>query len=357
MQRGWSGGVMQGNILYLGSRDGRLIAVDVGNNSRTWIVPLETGTTSVGLGCSRVPVVAYIYGSPIITDNLVYVGGYNGKVYSFVSGEKSPDRTLDRVRIGDRDLLIGPIEGSLTHNNGIIYFGCGAGRVYAINERLQPVWDEPFQTGGKIVSTPVVANGVVYIGSYDNKLYALDAASGRLIWEYATEGVLIANPVIDGDTVYIASFDKKIYAINITEGELRWSFAGGHGFWATPIVREGQLYAPCLNGKVYVLKASDGKLVTEVDIGSPISATPVIVGENLVVVTEESKASGNLKKGSAVWTIMLTTNRSREIARLEGEKVSAPLVGNEKSVFVHTYRDSLFGIDIDNGAVRQFSIK
>lgn len=357
VQRGWSGGGLDGNTLYLGSRDGKLIAVNIADNSREWVIPLETGTTSAGLGCSRAAIVSYIYGTPAVSDNMIYVGGYLGKVYSFIPGEAQPDRTLDRVRVGDKDVLIGPIEGSLTISDANIYFGSTEGRVYAINDRLQPIWSEPFQTKGKIVSSPTVVNGVVYIGSFDKKLYALDAATGTLKWDYETKGVFVASPVVDGNTVYAVSFDKHVYALNATNGELLWSFTAGNGFWATPVVHNGQVYAPCLDGKVYVLKAGDGSRVTDINVGGPVSSSPVIVGNNLILATQESKGSATVKKGAAIWAIDLGSNQGREVTRLEGDTVAAPLAGNDQMVFVHTYRDTLFGIDIESGAKREFSIK
>jgi len=87
--RGWSGPTVSGDNLYYGSMDGRLIAVNINNSSEEWAVPLETGRVSTGLGCTSAPIVVSMYGPPAVSDNLVYVGGYNGKVYAF-SGKTEP---------------------------------------------------------------------------------------------------------------------------------------------------------------------------------------------------------------------------------------------------------------------------
>jgi eukaryotic-like serine/threonine-protein kinase len=356
-RKGWSGGVLDGNTLYLGSRDGRLLSVDIANSSLNWDVPLETGTTTSGLGCSRVPIIAYIYGSPAVSDNMVFVGGYNGKIYTFIPGETQPDRTLEKVRVGNSDIAIGPIEGSLVADNGNLYFGASDGRVYAVDSRLQPVWEQPFSTKGKIWSTPAVSKGTVYIGSFDKNLYALNASTGTSKWVYSAKGAFVATPVVDGDTVYAGSFDRNMYAIDINTGLLRWSFQGKHSFWASPVVRNGMVYAPCLDGKVYILRATDGYKVAEINLKAAVSSSPVLIGNSLIIATEESKASGTVKKGAAIWVIDITNNQSREITRLEGEQVDAPLATNGESVFVHTVKDLLYGININTGAVRQFTIK
>lgn len=358
-QKGWSGGTLDGDTLYLGSRDGKMIAVNVADNSRGWVVPLETGTKSSGLGCGSSAIVAYMYGSPAVSDNMVFIGADNGKVYSFIPGEDQPDRTLDKVRVGDKDIEIGQIVGSIVIDNNILYFGDAEGRVYAVNDRLQPVWEQPFNTGDKIWSTPAVNNGTVYISSYDHKLYALEAETGVEKWEFQSDGAFVSTPVVNGNTVYAGSFDKHLYAVDANNGNLRWSFEGKNAFFAKPIVYNGLLYAPCNDpkGTVYVLRASDGYKVAEITTNGQIYADPILVGEKLIVATIESKGSGNIKKGAAIWKIDVTNNQGSEIARLAGEKVFAQVAADETSVYVHTNKDGLYGIGIDSGAIRQLTIK
>jgi eukaryotic-like serine/threonine-protein kinase len=358
-QKGWSGGTLAGDTLYIGSRDGKMIAVNVADNSRAWAVPLETGTRSSGLGCGSTAIIAYIYGSPATSDNMVYIGADNGKVYSLIPGDDQPDRTLDKVRVGDKDIEIGQIVGSIVIADSILYFGDAEGRVYAVNDRLQPVWEQPFKTGDKIWSTPAVSDSTVYIGSYDHKLYALEAATGEKKWEFESDGAFVSTPVVDGNTVYAGSFDKHFYAINANDGSLRWSFEGKNAFFAKPVVHNGLIYAACndVKGTVYVLRASDGNKVAEIITNGQIYADPVLVGEKLIVATIESKGSGNIKRGAAIWAIDITNNQGSEISRMAGEKVYAPLTADKTSVYVHTNKDGLYGIGVDSGAVRQFTIK
>lgn len=358
-QKGWSGGTLDGDTLYLGSLDGKMIAVNVRENTRDWVVPLETGTQTTGLGCSKSAIIAYMYGSPVVSGEMVYVGANNGKIYSFIPGEDQPDRTLDKVRIGDKDIEIGKIVGSIVAADGVLYFGDAEGRVYAVNDRLQPAWEQPFETGGKIWSTPAVSGGTVYVGSYDHKLYALEAGTGTKKWEFESNGAFISTPTVVEDTVYAGSFDKYIYAIEASNGKLRWSFEGKNAFFAKPIVYNGFVYAACNdpNGTIYVLRASDGNKVAEIVTKGQIYADPVLVGNTLVTATIETKGSGNIKKGAAIWTIDITNNQGSEITRLPGEKVYAPLTADDTSVYIHTNKDGVYGIDIKSGAIRQFTIK
>jgi len=50
--------------------------------------------------------------------------------------------------------------------------------------------------GGLVNSSPVMANGVVYVGSYDGNVYALNARTGALLWKYTTGGAVESSPAV-----------------------------------------------------------------------------------------------------------------------------------------------------------------
>jgi outer membrane protein assembly factor BamB len=77
--------------------------------------------------------------------------------------------------------------------NGIVYVGSGDGGVYAINATTgQIVWKTV--TGGAVNSSPEVANGVVYVGSSDGGMYAINATTGQIVWKLATGGAVDSPP-------------------------------------------------------------------------------------------------------------------------------------------------------------------
>ncbi|MFF9403827.1 PQQ-binding-like beta-propeller repeat protein, partial [Streptomyces sp. NPDC014744] len=73
-----------------------------------------------------------------------------------------------------------------------------------------------YATDGKVQSSPAVVDGVVYIGSDDHHLYALDAATGNKKWAYATDGKVQSSPAVVDGVVYIGSDDHHLYALNVT---------------------------------------------------------------------------------------------------------------------------------------------
>jgi outer membrane protein assembly factor BamB len=79
-----------------------------------------------------------------------------------------------------------------------------------------------YEAGGPITSSPVLAGGVVYFGSDDQKLHAVDAATGAAKWSFKTEDFIEAPPFVASGTVFIGSNDGHVYALDAVTGELRW---------------------------------------------------------------------------------------------------------------------------------------
>ena len=71
-----------------------------------------------------------------------------------------------------------------------------------------------FPTGMYVTSTPALYNGLVYVGSWDDNVYALNAATGTLIWKYKTGSVVDSSPAIVNGIVYIGGEDGNVYALN-----------------------------------------------------------------------------------------------------------------------------------------------
>ena len=339
--RGWSGGTIANNTLFLGSMEGELVAVNTSDGSHLWGVPLETSSPATGgFGCAAQSAVVAIYGSPAVDGDLVYIGGYNGKVYAIsCSTRLSKDNYLDKSNPQ-------PIVGGPAVALGKVYFGCSDGKLYALDGvSLEKEWD--FETGDKIWSTPVIDDGTIFIGSFDKKFYALNAISGEKKWEFETGGAIASTLLVYNNTVYVGSFDRYFYAVNAANGKLRWKFPAESWFWAKPVAYNNTVYAANLDGKVYVLDAENGgDKIAELDLESPVSSAPVLVGNSVIVASEEGR----------VWAIDTSNNEKRLLKDL-GEKIYAPLSASEGIVYIHTEKDALYAMEAQTGAIQEFYIK
>ena len=69
------------------------------------------------------------------------------------------------------------------------------------------IWN--YTTDGSVASSPIVVSGMVYVGSEDNKVYALNASNGELVWNYATGDIVISRPAVAQGVVYVGSWEAR----------------------------------------------------------------------------------------------------------------------------------------------------
>ncbi len=87
--------------------------------------------------------------------------------------------------------------------------GAGTG-----NPALNPTLTWKYATGDWVESSPAVANNVVYIGSDDNNVYALNATNGNQLWNYTTNYAVFSSPAVANGAVYVGSYDGNVYALD-----------------------------------------------------------------------------------------------------------------------------------------------
>ena len=127
-------------------------------------------------------------------------------------------------------------------------------------------WD--FDTGSVVTSSPAVADGVVYVGSNDTYVYALDASTGDEIWRYQISGQFgyngtYSSPAVADGVVYIGSNDFNIYALNASTGTKIWNFTVFGYVYSSPVVVDGILYVGGTDSFVYALNATTQPLTRE----------------------------------------------------------------------------------------------
>jgi outer membrane protein assembly factor BamB len=99
--------------------------------------------------------------------------------------------------------------------NGVVYVGSNDNNLYALNASTGgKLWQ--FTTGASVQSSPAVADGVVYFGSEDNNVYAVNANTGAELWRYTTGFEVDSSPAVANGVVYVGSADANIYAFSNT---------------------------------------------------------------------------------------------------------------------------------------------
>ncbi len=168
----------------------------------------------------------------------------------------------------------------------------------------QVTWN--FSTGDKVRSSPAISDGIVYVSSYDNYVYALDGATGAKLWSFKTDGDVYASPVVADGVVYIGSQDEKLYALNSSTGTQIWSRAFINGYHtSTAAVANGVVYFGSGNGTIYALSVSDGSTIWSFRVNCNPFSCPVVVN-GVVYIGAIDASSGQMyaldaATGAKIW--------------------------------------------------------
>ena len=128
---------------------------------------------------------------------------------------------------------------------------------------LELLWK--FKTGGPLYASPVTANGILYIGSTDGKLYALDAKRWGIKWVFDAGDAIRYSAAVLGDRVYFSARNNKVYALDAKTGEKLWEFKSKNWMDAPPIVADNKVYVGAFRSTIYVLNARTGTLESRRD--------------------------------------------------------------------------------------------
>jgi eukaryotic-like serine/threonine-protein kinase len=170
----------------------------------------------------------------------------------------------------------------------------------AVGAPQTPMLKWKFKTRGAVVSSPAVVAEVLYAGSNDHSLYALNANSGTLKWRFRTGGRVASSPAVAGGLVYFGSYDGYFYAVDVAAGSPKWKFqtngerryAGKHLHGADPVaetmpdpfdfylssptVVDGTVYFGSGDGNVYALDASSGTQKWKFQTGDVVHSSPAV---------------------------------------------------------------------------------
>ena len=122
-------------------------------------------------------------------------------------------------------------------------------------------------TGTGWTGTAVKLGGTIYVGSPGGYVYALDAATGALVWSLKGGGMFKGSPCAYENRIYIGNTDDKLRCIDAATGKLLWAHDTGRDLDSSPCVVDGRLYIAGENGYVRCLDPMSGKLIWKTFVG------------------------------------------------------------------------------------------
>ena len=328
--------VFKDNVIYFGGDDGNIYAVDAASGHQIW------KRTTNG------PVPA----SPAIDDGTLYIGSYDGKFYALdakTGAVKWKFATEGERRFEAKGLhglqpknqtIADPFDVFLSSPvvaNGIVYFGSGDGNVYALDAAAGDLrWK--FKTGDVVHASPALVDGVLFFGSWDSYFYAVDAATGKDKWHFhAGEDALIHNqvgfqssPAVANGVVYTGCRDANLYALDATSGKEKWRFNTELSWVITsPAVADGKVFFATSDSSLYhVVDASSGKSIVRQQGKAYMFSSPAVAGDVVLIgVLNGTLEARDTKTGDLLWDFQVEKSKQNKGWVLTADrKFNAPLL-------------------------------
>lgn len=225
-----------------------------------------------------------------------------------------------------------------------------------LQDSYQPAWT--YKTGGAVLSSPIVVDGVVYVGSEDKHLHAIDAKTGLPKWKLATESLIDASPVYDEGIIYIGTDGGLLLAVDAATGKTKWQFktegriageaavtyATGKGGGKDKVVVVGSH-----DGQLYCLNAADGSKRWAYETGDYVNCGIVIDNDTIVlggcdtmmhlIALNSGKGLAQIELGGEVAGTPALSKGHAYIGHMQGEVLAVDL---KKKKVAWRFRDRDF---------------
>lgn len=179
----------------------------------------------------------------------------------------------------------GAFDGTPVIAEGVVYLGDMDGKVYAWKlTDGKEIWSRKFESG--FIASPALRDGLLFIGDIDGKFYALDTKTGEPKWTFAAEGEIDNGANFWRDNVLFGSQDANLYCLNAESGKLVWKFAIQDQIRCMPTVVGDRSFVAGCDSTLHIIDLTQGKEAASVPIEAPTGVTPAVLGENVYFGTE-----------------------------------------------------------------------
>ncbi len=182
-----------------------------------------------------------------------------------------------------------------------LYIGTSDGYLKVLDERDgHLLWE--VKLGVSICATPLIESQTAFV-PVDDVLHAVDLNDKEDKWTFQAVGALRGSPILYDDLIYVGSEDKRVYAVDKYTGDLDWSLKLDDVVATTPSVSGNTVVVGTEGGTVYGIHRNDGEELWSTDVGSPVSTAACISGSTAMVGTFGGRVHGlNIGDGELEWT-------------------------------------------------------
>ena len=287
-KRGLGGGVaIEGTSLIVSSGFGFVAALDASDGSEKWRRSLGSPVT----------------GAPTIKDDRAFVITQNNEIFALDVQTGSVLWTDQAIAESARvlsspsvaaveDLVVAPFSSGEV----IAFLGANGRRLW--NDALNRTGRfTPISSINDIASRPVLTQGLVFAATQSGLLAAIDGRTGNRIWDQTIGSV--HAPAIVAEYVFIAGVEGQIACIAATSGAVIWATQlprfknerkeKGRLSYAGPLIASNRVLVISSDGTLLSLSPQTGEQLTSVDLKDKIFLEPIVVGDRIIVLTDEGR--------------------------------------------------------------------
>ena len=233
--------------------------------------------------------------------------------------------------------------------DGVVYIGDSSGTFHAVHlADGSAVWTKEFADSG-FAAGATVAKDRIYVGDLNGVVRCLSTTDGHEQWSAKLDGEIYAGPVLHGENLLVTSESGTLSCLSAEDGHEVWPpFKIDAPLRCSPTISAGRVMLAGCDSLLHVINTADGKEIHTVEIDGPTGATPAIRNERVYFGTEGGTffaidVPESSEPPSVAWTFR-DPRRGQPIR-------SAAAVSNEIVVF-GTQGKTIYGLNPENGDVK-----
>jgi outer membrane protein assembly factor BamB len=275
--------IVAGNTVFAGASDDGFIAVNLQTGKLRWRHPLQTGITAPAL----------FYGNNVFfgdTDGVFHcLDAQTGNERWTFSTKSAIDNSAN-VDTAARRVLVGSQSGSL----------------YALEAATgKVVWE--YKTGDQIRCFPTISERRCFVAGCDSHLHVIDLDTGKGVAKVPLDSPTGSTPLVAGDYVYFGTEGNEFLAVDWKRAEVRWRFAVKQAVRSPAALIDNTVIFGGFDKTVYALNIQDGKMIWQYRTKGRIEGGGVVTGESVFIPSGDSNLyEFDWKSGKLVKTIPAT---------------------------------------------------
>ena len=274
-----------GGVVYVGSLDGNLYAIDLKTGEQKWSVKTELGFTS----------------SPAVRDGRVYIGDSDGKFYCLSAGLPTAEARAVSGKLEWAYDCGGEINSSANFYQDKILVGSQDATLYCLTKSGKLAWK--YSISDQIRCTPTVVENRAFLAGCDGKLHIIDLDHGTSLATVSIDAPTGATPAVLGDYAYFGTQGSLFFAVDWKKAEIAWRYKSERAmpFQSSAAVTDSLVFVGGQDKLVHAIDTKTGDKVWTYSTKARVDSSPVVVGNRIFVGSSDGRLYGLDRKGKLVW--------------------------------------------------------